>query len=116
MKSYIRMGAGNAGTLDITLSVSRGIVDWSGPAPAAVGRIRMRVTDGNGKSLATAHRWVPMGDQRTFEAAPTGEILFTGLTLGQTTIVVAGDGFPSKVVTATLRSADEVSLSVSLID
>lgn len=115
MKSYVRVGPGNTGTLDIALSVSRGIVDWSGPAPA-VGRVRMRVTDGNGKSLATAHGWAPMGDQRTFEAAATGEILFTGLTLGQTTLVVAADGFPSKVVTAMLRSADEVSLSVSLID
>ena len=114
MKRYLMVNAGTATSFDIVLGVSRVSIDWDGAPPPAIGRVRLRIMDADGRPLAMAHGWVPTGDERTVAANSSGDILFTGVTLGKAAFVISADGFPSRVVSAILRDGDEIALSVRL--
>ena len=110
----LKVGAQGETLLSVQLQPARINVDYVGPGPVPVKRVRVHVTDSTGLPTKNAHGWaISDGENSLVTADEHAELVFDSIP-PYPGLVVAADGFSSKVVELASDGGDEVRVDVVL--
>ena len=83
---------------------------------AKSGSVRIRVIDAAGLVIHDAEAYLPKRNKRPdlIKANKAGEIVFTGLPIGDSRIIVGHDGYKSLPLIVTIKNAQELKIDATL--